>query len=150
VISCTRNMFAPQARTIGINVVLIAILAFPALLRSETVPVPQGTKCAECGMTVDQSSKFMTQVITVDGKDAFFCDIGDMLVHFKTTSRKMKVVRVRDHASGAWIDGKKAFYVWNNDLKTPMSWGIAAFAEETAARKWGIPADFNRAFKLLR
>lgn len=149
-ISCIRDAFVPQVRKIGVNLFLIVILAFPALLHSETVSVPQGAQCAECGMTVDQSSKFMSEVITLDSKDVFFCDIGDMLFHFKTTSGKMKVVRVQDYSRGGWIDGKKAFYVWNRNLKTPMSWGIAAFAEESVAKKWGNPADFNGAFKLLR
>jgi copper chaperone NosL len=149
-ISHIKKVFAPQVRKTAINLFLIVIFAFPAVLHSQPAPVPQGAKCAECGMTVDQSSKFMSEVITNDNKNLFFCDIGDMLLHFNKRREKIKDVHVKDYSIGEWIDGKKAFYVSNKNLKTPMSWGIAAFAAESAAKKWGDPADFNGAFKLLR
>jgi len=149
-ISLVKKRFGPRVRKTGIAFFLIALCAFPVLLHSQPVPVSQGAKCVECGMTVDQNSKFMSEVITRDNKSLFFCDIGDMLFHFKTNREKMKNVHVKDYSTGERIDGKKAFYVSNKNLKTPMSWGIAAFAAESAARKWGDPADFNGAFKLLR
>lgn len=149
-ISLIKKRFGPRVRKTGIAFFLIVLCAFPALLHSQPVPVPQGAKCAECGMTVDRNSKFMSEVITRDNKNVFFCDIGDMLFHFKTKREKMKNVHVKDYSTGEWIDGKKAFYASNKNLKTPMSWGIAAFAEESVAETWGDPADFNGAFKLLR
>jgi copper chaperone NosL len=148
--SHVRNGFAPWAGKIGITLFLVLVVAFPALLHSQPAPVPQGTKCVECGMMVDKNSKYMSEVITYDNKILFFCEVGDMLLHFKTKRQKIREVYVRNHDTGEWIDGTKAFYVWNKKLKTPMSWNIVAFAAESAARKWGDPADFNGAFTLLR
>jgi nitrous oxide reductase accessory protein NosL len=129
---------------------LIFGLTFPDFLYSQASPIPEGAGCAECGMMVDTNSKFSTEVITDGGKKLFFCDIGDMLRHFKSDRGKAKTVYVKDYVNGQWLDGKKAFYVSSKRFSTPMSWGIAAFGEQSEARKWGNPLDFNRAFKLLK
>ncbi len=101
-------------------------------------------------MSIDQDSKFTSEVITRDEKKVFFCDVGDMLFHFRSDREKIKAVYVRDYRKGEWVDGKKAFYILNKNVKTPMSWSIAAFAEESEAKKWGNPVDFNGAFRLLK
>ena len=139
-----------KTRVTSFAMFLVLAVVFPGFLYSQPVPVPQGAKCVECGMTVDQNSKFAGEVITRDNKNLFFCDIGDMLLHFRANREKMKDIYVRDYTTGEWVDGRKAFYVLNKNLKTPMSWSIAAFIEESAAKKWGNPVDFDGAFKLLR
>ncbi len=144
------NGLALRVPGMAAALLLAAIVSFPSLLHGQSVAVPQGTKCGECGMVVDENSKFASEVTTKDGKDLFFCDIGDMLFHFRSDREKMNNVRVRDYATGEWIDGKKAWYVLNRKIPTPMSWSIAAFAMESSAKKRGDPADFNGAFKLLR
>lgn len=129
---------------------LAGITTYPGALYSQQIIVPQGAQCAECGMTIDPDSKFASQVVTTEDKKLFFCDIGDMLYHFRSAREKARVVSVKDYPSGKWIDGKKALYVWNKNLKTPMSWGISAFALESEAKQAGDSVDFNGAFKLLR
>jgi nitrous oxide reductase accessory protein NosL len=129
---------------------LMLAFVFPGFLYSQSHPVPQGAKCAECGMSVDQNSKFVSEVTTKDAKTLFFCDIGDMLFHFRSSREKVKDVYVRDYITGAWIDGKKALYILNKKIITPMSWGIAAFLEESAAKQRGTPVDFDHAFTLLK
>ncbi len=141
---------APRVPGIAAALLLTAVFSLPAPLHAQPVAVPQGAKCVECGMAVDQNSRFMSEVTTKNNKNLFFCDIGDMLFHFRSDREKMKDVHVRDYATGEWIDGKKALYVLNKKISTPMSWSIAAFAAESSAKKWGDPADFNGAFKLLR
>lgn len=129
---------------------LLSLFVLPGFVYSQPFPVPQGSKCAECGMSIDQDSKFTSEVITRDEKKVFFCDVGDMLFHFRSDREKIKAVYVRDYRKGEWVDGKKAFYILNKNVKTPMSWSIAAFAEESEAKKWGNPVDFNGAFRLLK
>jgi copper chaperone NosL len=101
-------------------------------------------------MSIEEGSTFLGEVITTDGNKLFFCDIGDMLFHFRKEREKIKVAYVKDNATGEWIDGKRALFVLNKDIKTPMSWGIAAFAKQSEARKWGTPVDFSTAFTLTR
>ncbi len=129
---------------------LLLAFVFPAFLYSQPHPVPQGAKCAECGMLVDQTSRFVAEVTSKGSKSLYFCDIGDMLFHLKSSGGKAKDIYVRDYSTGAWIDGKKALYVLNKKISTPMSWGLAAFQEESAARQWGSPVDFDRVFTLLK
>jgi nitrous oxide reductase accessory protein NosL len=126
------------------------IILFPGIVCSQTVSVPQGAKCAECGMSIDPESKFISEVTIAGDKKLLFCDVGDMLIHFRSSKEKAKDVHVRDYATGAWIDGKKALYIFNRRISTPMSWSIAAFREESAAKQWGNPVDFDRAFTLLK
>jgi copper chaperone NosL len=130
--------------------VLFALLAISGLVHAQPFPIPQGAKCDECGMSVEQDSKFISEVLSSNGKKFFFCDIGDVLFHFKKKREKIKAVYVRDYGTGEWVDGEKAFFVLNKDIKTPMSWGIAAFAKQSEAKKWGTPVDFSTAFTLTK
>lgn len=126
------------------------VFLLPVSSYSQPFPIPKDTLCAECGMTVNPDSKFSAEVITTDGKKMFFCDIGDMLRHFRSDRGKLKIVYVKDYKSGAWIEGAKAYYVFDKRFSTPMSWSIAAFREESEARKWGNPVDFKGAYGLLK
>lgn len=130
--------------------VLFALLVFSGLLYAQPLPVPPGATCDECGMSIDKGSKLLGEALTTDGKKLFFCDIGDMLFHFRKEREKIKAAYVKDYATGEWIEGEKALFVLNKDIKTPMSWGIAAFAKQSEAKKWGTPVDFTTAFTLIR
>ncbi len=142
-----------SARTLYCIAFLCSIIfgwASPGSSHAQPFAVPEGTKCAECGMSVNEKSKFVSEVVTSDGKKSFFCDIGDMLVHFKSDRGKLKTVYVKDYVNGNWITGERAFYVHDKRFSTPMSWAIAAFREESEAKKWGNPVDFDGAFRLLK
>lgn len=117
---------------------------------AQPFPIPDGSKCSECGMSIDGNSRFASETLTNDGKRLFFCDIGDMLFHFRSSREKINSAYVRDYSSGEWTDASKASYVFNIKFNTPMSWKIAAFSSEAEAKKWGNPVDFNGAFKLLK
>ena len=117
---------------------------------AQPLPVPAGEHCAECGMTIDRDSKFASEVIDVKGGRLFFCDIGDMLYHFRKSKSSIRSVYVRDFTTGEWVDGRKARYVPDKNFVTPMSWGIAAFSSNADAVKWGVPADFDAAFGLVK
>lgn len=141
-----------RMRRMAAGIFLLLVLALPALVYSQPLTVPQGTACAECGMTVDQNSKFASAVTVRDNRRLFFCDIGDMLYYLSKHTRDVESVSVRDFQTGQWIDGRKAFYVFslNRALSSPMKWNIAAFARQAEAKAWGTPSDFNGAFRLLK
>jgi nitrous oxide reductase accessory protein NosL len=131
---------------------VFALLVVSGPLSAQPFAIPQGAKCDECGMSVEQDSKFVSEVLSTDGKKLFFCDVGDMLFHFRKEREKIKAVYVKDYGTGEWIDGKKAFFILNKGIKTPMSWGIVAFARhsEAEAKKRGTPVDFSSAFTLTQ
>jgi nitrous oxide reductase accessory protein NosL len=149
-ISFLKARVAGESHRLIVLFFLVHAFILPGFLYSQPHPVPPDTKCAECGMTVDQNSRFVSEVATKEAKNLFFCDIGDMLIHVRSSRENAKDVYVKDYTTGAWIDGKKALYVLNKKIVTPMSWGIAAFKEEPAAKQWGAPVDFDHAFTLLK
>lgn len=129
---------------------LAIIFICPEFLYSQPFPIPQDSRCSECGMSIGRNSKFVSEVLTKDGKKLFFCDVGDILFHFRSEGGKVKDAYVKDYKTGEWIEGKKVFYILNKNFKTPMSWSIAAFTEESEAKKWGSTVDFSSAFSLLK
>src|SRR5271157_3544199 len=87
---------------------------------AQPLAIPEGKHCDECGMIVDRNSKFANEVIDEKGGKLFFCDLGDMFYHFRTSKNTIRTVYVRDYASGEWMDGRKARYVRSKKLETPM------------------------------
>ncbi len=133
----------------GIGCVLV-FACFFSVVYAQPVAIPEGKHCDECGMAVDRNSKFANEVIDEKGRKLFFCDLGDMLYHFRTSKNAIRAVYVKDYAGGAWIDGRKARYVRSKKFDTPMSWSIAAFRTDAEAGKWGNPVDFAAAFGLMK
>lgn len=41
---------------------------------------------------------------------------------------------VAESGSGAWIDARRAVFVQDPNLRTPMGWGLAAYRDESQAR----------------
>ena len=107
-------------------------------------------RCTECGMKVDIASKFSAKTTQGD-TTLFFCDIGDLFAYLKKHTANDVRIEVKDFASGAWLDARKAFYVHaEQKFSTPMGWGIAAFINKDDAAKFGIAMDFDAAAKALK
>lgn len=133
-----------------LSLVLFVLLFLPCHAYTGDNVIPPDVKCSECGMGVDPSSKFSAWVLDDKGGKLFFCDVGDMLNHYKNDINRIRSAGVRDYTTGQWIDGKKAFYISIKGIKTPMSWGIAAFRDKSNAEKFGSPSPFMEAFRLLK
>jgi nitrous oxide reductase accessory protein NosL len=115
-----------------------------------SIAVAADIRCSECGMSVDTASKFSAK--TTQGDTAlFFCDIGDLFTYLKKHPLNDARIEVKDFASGALLDARKAFYVHaEKKFNTPMGWGMAAFANKDDASKFGIAMDFDTAAKTLK
>jgi copper chaperone NosL len=85
-------------------------------------------------MAVSQR-EFAAEVVTLSGSVDYFDDIGCLSEwvneHQAPESAGLFVV---DYESGEWLDAKAAYYVRSEKLPTPMSFGLAAFKSQTAAR----------------
>lgn len=118
------------------------------LLAASTLPLPAFAAppapaappaecyCAECGMYVKgEGVRFASQMVMRDGKRQFFCDLGDLFVHYEVSKKKKDIaaIYVKDHASGAWLDARKARYLAGTKVKTPMRYGIIAFRDKASA-----------------
>jgi len=118
-----------------IVLIWFSVIASPAF--AETV------NCSECGMTCDVAAKFTSRLIQGD-KTLYFCDIGDLFSYLKRKKPPTTRVEVKDYNTGQWIDAHKAYYVHSEKkFKTPMGWGIAAFADKGKALEYGAAMDFD-------
>ena len=99
------------------------------------------SKCAECGMMVDEDSRFSARI--VDAKSTLhFCDIGDLLIYLKDKKRPAAGAQVKDYLTGEWIEASAAIYVHApKRFTTPMGWSVAAFRDRDKALTYGAPQD---------
>ena len=82
-------------------------------------------QCSECGMLINDLN-FASQVVAPDGKTWFFDDHGCMAAWISARPFKDDaIIWVKDLPSGAWIDGKVAWY--SSTDQTPMSYGFGAY-----------------------
>jgi len=122
------------------RLLLIAITLFtgglvsaqPSILPAETDF--QSDLCAECKMVVTSRS-YAAQIVGPGGP-LFFDDIG-CLVQYE---RQGKVAAdnvhgrfVRSVAGDAWLPVQEAFWVLTRDVRTPMGYGLHAFADQKTA-----------------
>ena len=121
-----------------------------ALFVSASPVVADTARCSECGMMVDQGSKFSSRLVQ-EGNQLDFCDIGDLLTYLNKRSISPSVAQVKDHTTGEPIAADKAFYVRaEKKFRTPMGWGIAAFKNKEDAASFGVPMDITAALKAVK
>jgi copper chaperone NosL len=129
-------------------VLLVAAAILPGVAFSEPMEIAEGTKCHLCGMKVDPGSAYSAQIVD-GGAMLAFCDIGDMLYHYKKQDEKPSEMYVRDKKSLEWIDALEAAYAKSDGFSTPMGWGIAAFSDKAEAAGFGKPMTFEEALNAV-
>ncbi|MDA8325835.1 MAG: nitrous oxide reductase accessory protein NosL [Nitrospiraceae bacterium] len=128
--------------------VFCAVFAVRAMAQTQ-YRIPPGAKCAECGMGINPNSPFVCFAVTNGGQFLYFDEPGEMLIHIRNM-KDIKTIRVKDFATGRWVDGRAAYYVKSKEFKTPMRWDIAAFAAVKDAGARGNALPWGLAFSLLQ
>ncbi|WP_239619241.1 nitrous oxide reductase accessory protein NosL [Cohnella mopanensis] len=121
--------------TLGLTLVLaIAVLTACGGKKYEAVPINEEVDvCAICKMQVKDDA-YATQLTTKDGKTYKFDDIGCMNEWKKTNgTENIGMDYVRDYNDKEWVEYKKATYVYDASLRTPMAYGIVSFKDKKAA-----------------
>ncbi|WP_457744878.1 hypothetical protein [Sulfurimonas sp.] len=81
-----------------------------------------------CGMVIDDLD-YASQVIAPDGRTWFFHDHGDFVEWLKDKKFQDKaIIWVMSRDTHKWIDGRKAFYSFNET--TPMGYGFGAYEKD--------------------
>jgi len=89
--------------------------------------------CVICNMQVKDDA-FATQIVLRDGKSLKFDDIGCMNEwKRKNDTSQIGMDFVRDYNDKEWIEFKKATYVYDASIRTPMAYGIVSFKDEASA-----------------
>lgn len=146
-----RRKISSAVPILAFAVVFAGVLSFSlrAFAQEYQIRIPEGARCAECGMTIDPNSPYVCLAVRNNGEVLYFDEPGELLNHIQKMG-DIKDVRVRDLTTGKWIDGRKAFYVKSEKFRTPMGWGIAAFASLDEAKARGSAVPWDEAFSLLK
>ncbi len=94
--------------------------------------------CDYCKMIISDS-RFSAEIVLKTGKVYKFDDVGCMINFFweKGYSEKdIALFLVSDYKSGKLIDATRAFYILNDNLRSPMSYNVAAFEDADEAEKF--------------
>ncbi len=91
--------------------------------------------CERCKMIISEKD-FAAQYQISGGKTVKFDDLGCMF-HNMDGEEKAKIfaVYVMDYDSKEWIDGESAYYVWAENISTPMGHGIVALKDSQEAKE---------------
>jgi len=88
--------------------------------------------CVICNMQVKDDA-FATQLITKEGKNYKFDDIGCMNEWKKKNgTENIGMEYVRDYNDKEWIEFSKASYVYDETLRTPMAYGVISFKDKAS------------------
>lgn len=84
--------------------------------------------CAHCRMVISDR-RFAAGWIEEDGQQSLFDDAGCMVAMYRehapgTTTR----VFARDYINDRWLDAATAVYFQAESIRSPMAYGVAAFA----------------------
>lgn len=103
----------------------------------EPVAIDESTDtCAVCNMQV-MNSQFATEIILTNDKVLKFDDVGCMYDWMdENGTEDMAAHFVRDFDTDDWIEGEQATYVYNESVKTPMSYNIISFQEKEDAEQF--------------
>ncbi|HEY2494501.1 MAG TPA: nitrous oxide reductase accessory protein NosL [Paenibacillus sp.] len=121
-----------------IKTVLVLVLGMLLLAacgqKYEALPINEEVDiCAICKMQIKDDA-FATQLMTKDGKNYKFDDIGCMNEWKKQNgTENIGMDYVRDYNDKEWIEFNKATYVYDDSLRTPMAYGIVNFKDTKSA-----------------
>ncbi|GAB3802782.1 nitrous oxide reductase accessory protein NosL [Virgibacillus kimchii] len=119
----------------------IIILSIAGLLAAcgdaayDPVDLSETDQCYTCHMGIEDEQA-ATQSILTDGTPRFFDDIGCMLMYLQDTDDEVEVSYVMDHNAGEWLDLSDAYFVHDQNIQTPMSYGFIAFGSDQEAEEF--------------
>jgi copper chaperone NosL len=90
-------------------------------------------RCEACGMVIGDSR--FAAAARGDGVAHRYDDIGCLIMHSRAALISGAAAPyVHDAATGRWIDGRRATYVRTSAIRSPMGYGLEAYATPKAAR----------------
>ncbi|MFN3337257.1 MAG: nitrous oxide reductase accessory protein NosL [Thermomicrobium sp.] len=119
-------------------VALLVTIPLAACQRQRELSPPQvrygRDTCAECGMILSDA-RFAAAAATADGETVLFDDIGCLLIYRQKQSPSWAAIWVHDLDTQSWLQAENAWYLVSQGIRSPMGYGIAAFASQDAAQR---------------
>lgn len=121
---------------VGFTMLVLMMLVLAACSKEKYPPTAINEdvdRCEICNMAI-KDDQYATQIITTEGQALKFDDIG-CLNTWKEENDQTTIgaAYVRDYNSMEWIKYDKAYYVYDQDIQTPMAYGIISFEEQKDA-----------------
>ena len=93
--------------------------------------------CTLCSMIISEERYAASIAYRSDGDvhHMLFDDLGE-LFDAEVPDHSEVEYYVHDAGTLEWIDARAAFFLQSDDLRTPMEYGLAAFADEARAREF--------------
>lgn len=100
--------------------------------------------CDACQMIISDPRFAAATLVEVDGatEPRRFDDIGDLLAyHREDPELVVRAWYVHDYDSEAWLDARRAHFVRAEGIRSPMGFGLAAFAEPERAEAFATEME---------
>lgn len=114
----------------------LTALALAACGGGAPEPVPivlDEDACSYCRMAISQP-EYAAELVTPEGRVERFDDVGCLAAWLRRHGRPEGAAAfVAEYRTGGWIAAESASYLVSPALPTPMSSGLAAFADRAAA-----------------
>lgn len=120
-----------------ITVISLLVVAGCGKKEYQPVAIKEKTdKCEICHMAV-KDNQFPTEIFLENGKSMVFDDIGCMYkwMH-ENKDKKVEITYIKDYNSKEWIEGKKATYVYDKEIRTPMTYNVISFTDQKDAESF--------------
>ena len=92
------------------------------------------SSCSHCTMLISEAR--YAAAYHLEGKETrIFDDIGCLLDALKKEGNTPSRFWFMDANAARWIDGERAVFVRSEEIRTPMSGGITAYADQGAAER---------------
>jgi len=119
------------------TIVIIIVLAGCSADKYAPVPINEETdRCVICNMAI-KDDQYATQIITKEGQALKFDDLGDLNEWKKQNGTdSIGAAYVRDYNNLQWIKYEKAHFVYDENILTPMAYGVISFETKEAAEKY--------------
>ena len=93
-----------------------------------------GRDTSEHGMIISDP-RFAAAALPERGEAILFDDIGELLKYYQAHPQSYRALYVNDYLDKRWLRAEDAWYLQSSQIRSPMGWGLAAFADESAARR---------------
>ncbi len=95
--------------------------------------------CEVCNMSI-ASERHATELFSTEGDVFKFDDLGCMIQYIEKDERisqdEIGKQYVRDLDSGDWVEIETAHFVYDQEIWTPMSYGVVSFSTEEQAEQY--------------
>lgn len=100
--------------------------------------------CKICNMSL-ANEKYAGQIALKNGDYEMFDDLGCLMDYYKTMNKDdIGEAFIKDNDSDEWLDVEKSTFVYDKKVPTPMSYGVIAFKDEAAAKKYVEKNGFGK------